>query len=78
MSQRMAYVRTALVGQRMTSLLEEIFEAHGGLDRWRGLSKEEAKASVLTVGSGRGFVIEREHCRYVVTAAHCLPLVDER
>jgi hypothetical protein len=28
----------------MTSLLEEVMEAHGGLDRWRRLSKVEADA----------------------------------
>jgi hypothetical protein len=36
-----------------------------------------AKAAVVTAGSGRGFVIERGVCRYVVTAAHCLPTDDE-
>jgi len=34
---------------------------------------EKAKSAVITVGSGRGFVIEHGHDRYVVTAAHCLP-----
>jgi hypothetical protein len=29
--------------------------------------------SIIVVGSGRGFVIEVGHERYVITAAHCLP-----
>lgn len=33
----------------------------------------EAKRAVVTVGEGRGFVVECEHNRFVVTAAHCLP-----
>ncbi len=32
-----------------------------------------ARASVLTVGAGRGFVVETYKGRLVVTAAHCLP-----
>jgi hypothetical protein len=35
----------------------------------------KAKASVVTVGDGRGFVVKYAHNRLVVTAAHCLPLV---
>jgi hypothetical protein len=31
------------------------------------------KASVLTVGSGHGFVIEHGFDRLIITAAHCLP-----
>jgi hypothetical protein len=35
---------------------------------------EKALASVITVGEGRGFVIEGPtEDRFVVTAAHCLP-----
>jgi hypothetical protein len=33
----------------------------------------KAKSAVLTVGDGRGFVIESQGERVVVTAAHCLP-----
>jgi hypothetical protein len=29
--------------------------------------------SVVRVGGGRGFVVEVEQCRVVITAAHCLP-----
>jgi hypothetical protein len=29
--------------------------------------------AVITVGKGRGFLIEHEHQRLVITAAHCLP-----
>jgi hypothetical protein len=36
-----------------------------GANQWR--------QSVLRVGDGRGFVVERDRRRYVVTAAHCLP-----
>jgi hypothetical protein len=32
-----------------------------------------ALAGVVTVGDGRGFVVEGGHQRYVITAAHCLP-----
>jgi hypothetical protein len=33
---------------------------------------EAQKASVLTVGAGRGFVVESGANRYVLTAAHCM------
>jgi hypothetical protein len=33
---------------------------------------ETQKASVLTVGDGRGFVVESGINRYVLTAAHCM------
>jgi Trypsin-like peptidase domain len=32
-----------------------------------------AKAAVITVGHGRGFVVKDAENRFVVTAAHCLP-----
>lgn len=31
------------------------------------------KKSVVTVGDGRGFVVERDGTKFVITAAHCLP-----
>jgi hypothetical protein len=35
---------------------------------------EKAKQAVITVGDGRGFVVEGDlERRYVITAAHCLP-----
>lgn len=34
---------------------------------------EKAKSAVVTVGSGRGFVVEGVQERLAVTAAHCLP-----
>jgi hypothetical protein len=35
---------------------------------------EKAKQAVVTVGDGRGFVVEGDlERRYVITAAHCLP-----
>jgi hypothetical protein len=34
---------------------------------------EAALRSVVTVGAGRGFVVEVAWDRYVITAAHCLP-----
>ena len=34
---------------------------------------EQAKSAVLTVGEGRGFVVESLGNRVVVTGAHCLP-----
>lgn len=37
----------------------------------------KAKAAVISVGEGRGFVIKHGHDRLVVTAAHCLPRNDE-
>jgi hypothetical protein len=33
---------------------------------------ERAKASIITVGAGRGFVIESGSDRWVITAAHCM------
>ncbi len=38
---------------------------------------KKAKAAVVTVGGGCGFVIEHGQERFVITAAHCLP-VNER
>ena len=35
------------------------------------------KNAILTVGCGRGFVIEGRCARYVITAAHCLPVAPE-
>jgi hypothetical protein len=32
-----------------------------------------AKAAIITVGDGRGFLVEARQTRLVVTAAHCLP-----
>jgi hypothetical protein len=32
------------------------------------------KGTVVRVGNGRGFVVEGERSRFVITAAHCLPL----
>ncbi len=34
---------------------------------------QKAKKSVIRVGDGRGFVVNRRHDRLIVTAAHCLP-----
>jgi hypothetical protein len=35
---------------------------------------EKAKQAVITVGGGRGFVVEGDlEQRYIITAAHCLP-----
>ncbi len=36
---------------------------------------ERLKSSVITVGHGRGFVVEGAGERLVITAAHCLPSV---
>jgi hypothetical protein len=36
-------------------------------------SQQEWSTAVVTVGDGRGFVIEHDAARYVITAAHCLP-----
>jgi hypothetical protein len=33
----------------------------------------KARSAVVTVGEGRGFVVNCRHERLVVTAAHCLP-----
>jgi hypothetical protein len=37
------------------------------------IDMETAKQSVVTVGQGRGFVIEGAKDRLIITAAHCLP-----
>ena len=37
------------------------------------MNPEEAKRAVITVGKGRGFVVQAGGNRLVVTAAHCLP-----
>jgi hypothetical protein len=34
---------------------------------------QQATCAVLQVGGGRGFVVEVNGDRYVITAAHCLP-----
>lgn len=39
--------------------------------------KSHLTKAVVTVGDGRGFVIEHGQKRYVVTAAHCLPRNEE-
>ena len=39
---------------------------------------DEAKHAVITVGAGRGFVVESKRGRLVVTAAHCLPRFPRR
>jgi hypothetical protein len=33
----------------------------------------KSKGTILTVGEGRGFVVEHKYERLIVTAAHCLP-----
>jgi len=38
-----------------------------------GPEQDDWRRAVVTVGGGRGFVVEIELNRYVVTAAHCLP-----
>ena len=35
-------------------------------------TKDVAKRAVVTVGEGRGFIVETSRHRFVVTAAHCL------
>ncbi len=35
----------------------------------------EAKRAVVTVGGGRGFVVQGEFARYIITAGHCLPFI---
>jgi hypothetical protein len=37
------------------------------------MNHDEAKRAVVTAGAGRGFVVQAEGERLVVTAAHCLP-----
>jgi hypothetical protein len=37
------------------------------------MNHNEATRAVVTVGDGRGFVVECSDQRYVITAAHCLP-----
>ena len=35
--------------------------------------KREALRAIVAVGDGRGFVVQVDEHRYVITAAHCLP-----
>jgi Trypsin-like peptidase domain len=37
------------------------------------MNHDDTKQAVIRVGGGRGFVIDGEHDRLVITAAHCLP-----
>ena len=37
------------------------------------MDHDEAQRAVITVGQGRGFVVEAVRQRLVITAAHCLP-----
>jgi hypothetical protein len=37
------------------------------------MDHDEAQRAVITVGEGRGFVVEGARQRLVITAAHCLP-----
>jgi hypothetical protein len=37
------------------------------------MNKDEAKRSVITVGEGRGFVVQGKRGLMVITCAHCLP-----
>jgi len=39
---------------------------------------DEAKHAVITVGAGRGFVVDSKRGRLVITAAHCLPRFPRR
>ena len=39
-----------------------------------GISNDQGTSGVIKVGDGRGFIVEGSGlCRYVITAAHCLP-----
>jgi hypothetical protein len=39
----------------------------------KAATRLEMARAVLTVGDGRGFVVQGEYQRYIITAAHCLP-----
>lgn len=39
---------------------------------------ENVTRAVVTVGPGRGFIVETGRGRYVITAAHCLPYLPPR
>jgi hypothetical protein len=41
------------------------------------LDLQAARRAVITVGDGRGFILNSSQGRYVVTAAHCLPQLPE-
>jgi hypothetical protein len=45
------------------------------LEQQKTMIIERLKSSVITVGHGRGFVVEGAGERLVITAAHCLPSV---
>jgi hypothetical protein len=35
----------------------------------------QATAAIVRVGEGRGFIVQGDRDRYVITAAHCLPFI---
>jgi hypothetical protein len=37
------------------------------------MNQDEALGAVIQVGTGRGFVVEAQDARLVITAGHCLP-----
>jgi hypothetical protein len=37
------------------------------------MTSKRAKSAIITVGAGRGFVMQGKLNRFVITAAHCLP-----
>ena len=56
------------------ALREGIFGTHClALEEQKTMIIERLKAGVITVGHGRGFVVEGAGERLVITAAHCLP-----
>lgn len=50
-----------------------IRQAAGGEAEVAVMNHDDSKCAVITVGAGRGFVIDGERHRLVITAAHCLP-----
>jgi hypothetical protein len=39
--------------------------------------RHHMREAIVRVGGGRGFVVEHNQTRLVITAAHCLPLTDD-
>src|SRR6266404_5448920 len=64
--------------QGSVSMQNALEQAASALEAQKTMIIERLKSGVITVGDGRGFVVEGAGERLVITAAHCLPLLARR